>query len=85
MNSNAGVDIVAEPLSRIRNSHGAADELAAIQSQVYLWENDSNQALGRDWAVSGFNEKLLSKRYGLPTDPVYFDRFRQFLLEKKFR
>ena len=101
LNSNDGVKLAAEPLSRL-SIPGAANELAAIQAEVEAIENST--VLGPDgapltdieqrsdklstsiqWKVTGFNEKLLSKRYKLPTDPFYFQKFRQYLITNNFR
>ena len=85
LNQNEGVRVAAEPLARLVSSGGAADELAAIKREVSALELGTDAETGRGWTVSGFNEKLLSKRYGLPQDPVYFDKFRQYLIDQNFR
>lgn len=84
LNENPGVKIVAEPLARMRTLNGAAAELVAIREELETLEQ-SFIADGRTWAVSGFNEKLLAKRYKLPNDPVYFQKFKEYLLDKNFR
>jgi hypothetical protein len=88
LNSNPGVHLSAEPLSRLANSAGAADELAAIQLEVARLDNSSVGAGGEggeEWRVTGFNEKLMSKRYQLPFDPFHFDLFKQYLVGNNFR
>lgn len=85
LNGNRGVNIVAEPLSRLSGipGAGAAEELAVIQREVAAAENAS--AGGNGLCVTGFNEKLLNKRYRIPSDPLYFGLLRKYLIDNDFR
>ena len=86
LNSNPDVHLTAEPLSRLKKGSSAAEELEAIKMEIKSLENASVTTTGPDRRrVIGFNEKFLSKRYRLPSNPEYFEKFKRYLAEAKFR
>ena len=79
LNQNTAVQIIPEPLSSLSRAASAEQQYNAIVNAVSKLENRS------DITTIGINEKFLTKRYKLVSDPQYFPIFRGYLISKQFK